>query len=76
MIHVECTYLNPENFMPMGSKLTKTFTEPGEFGKFYNIVKADPCVLISIMTYDPQVDPALKTSYENKLFMLNRNNPV
>lgn len=72
-MHVVCTYLNPQTMMPTGNSLAKTFTSPDEFTKFYNICKADPCVVINVMTYDPHAKAALKSVYDHTLLKLSRN---
>lgn len=75
MIFVECTFLNPEN-MSGNSTLSKQFTDPTEFKKWYNLTKADPCVIINIMTFNPQEQAGRKINNDFSLLRLNKNNPL
>lgn len=75
MIYIVCTYLNPQTMMPM-SNLEKTFNSLHEYNEYYKMVKVDPCVVLSVMSYNPLEFPNRKTLYDYKLLSLSRINPV
>lgn len=76
MIHVQCTYLNPNTMTAMNS-LEQTFIDHVEFMKFYKLAKTDPYVIVNIvLKYDPKLKPGLKNVNDAQLLRLGKDNPL
>jgi hypothetical protein len=71
MIFVEQHILDIKTMMPIAS-FSKTFMSLSEFTKFYKLAKLDPCVIINVLTYNPQENPGQKSSYDLKLYSMSR----